>query len=77
MAPLEATEKQEDDNDDKDYSHSPSGEIAPLPTVRPAGKSTYECQDQNDDQDGCQHCSLSFVNLAVDIQAPPSGAPLL
>jgi len=53
---LNAPKKREDDNDKESETYASRRDIAPLPAVRPPRQSTYECQDQEDDQDSSKHC---------------------
>jgi len=72
---LNAPKKRENENDKESETYASRRDIAPLSAVRPPRQSTYECQDQKDDQNSSKHFFPCKVNSAVEIHAPgPSAA---
>jgi len=58
--PLNASEKYENHNYNKDKAHASRRHIAPFPAVRPSWQRAKERQDQKDYQDRSKHCLLLF-----------------
>jgi len=55
---LESSQKQKNDDNDKRDAYDPRRHVAPLAAVRAPRQSTYERQNQKDNQNSCEHCFL-------------------